>query len=75
MLQATLVEKAEVEPNHTPIKIALFNPDGTPYKDSGATAALTGYAGVEAGPVAASDTVLSAIAKLEARIEALEAAS
>jgi hypothetical protein len=35
---------------------------------------LTGYAAVTAGNVAASDTVNAAIAKLEARIAALEAA-
>ena len=41
---------------------------------TGAQVALTGYAPVAAGPVAAVDTTNQAIAKLEARIVALETA-
>lgn len=40
---------------------------------TGAQVPLTGYAAGTAGPVAAADTVNAAIAKLEARIAALEA--
>lgn len=74
ILQAVVVGNAPAPTNQEPIKIALRNPNGSPYNpETGANAPLTGYVDVLPGSVSATDTLLTAIAKLEARIEALEA--
>lgn len=54
--------------------LALVDDTGAVWSPSGSEVKLTGYTAVAAGNVAASDTVIAAIAKLEARIAALEAA-
>ena len=72
VLQAVVVAQAAATNDQTPMKIALFNPDGTPYADAGANAKLDGYTEVAGAPVTATDSVLTAIAKLEARVEELE---
>jgi len=60
-------------------QMAFFSAAGVPLSgigvaDTGATVVLTGYAAHAVGNVAATDTANVAIAKLEARIAALEAA-
>lgn len=62
-----------------PERVAFFNEDGTPVEfggdastPTGADVHLTGYTSGSAGNVAAGDSVNGAIAKLEARIAALE---
>lgn len=70
-LQATVVSKSAPTNGHGVLNIALFNPNGTPYTDTTATATLvlTGYAIAETGSaVAATDTVNAAIGKLEKRV-------
>jgi len=72
--QAIIVEQASMAKHNTAAQIALFDENGDPVKinPNGEEIVLTGYESGEAGEVAASDTVNEAIAKLEARIAALE---
>lgn len=70
ILQAVVVGQTTPPANVSQVKIALLNPDGTPY--TVAAAPMTGYVAVTAGPVLAADSIRAAIAKLEARIVELE---
>jgi len=77
--QGILVERNTPVANQLFMKVCLFNEDGEPIvdlataaPDTGAEVLLTGYTPVAADDVAAADTVNAAIAKLEARIAALE---
>jgi hypothetical protein len=73
-----LVVTGPINPTQDVERIALFNSDGTPVTfdgtETGAQVLMTGYTAQSAGNVAATDTVNHAVAKLEARIAALEAA-
>lgn len=78
--QAIVVEGRAPRRNMTYERISLFDVNGDPISltpaapQTGATVPLTGYAAHAVGNVAAGDSANVAIAKLEARIAALEAA-
>jgi len=74
--QAVLTSLPAPNPNTTTVRLAVFNADGSPASlpGSGAQMKLTGYTSGSAGNVSATDSVNAAIAKLEARIAALESA-
>lgn len=75
-VQAVVVPRDTYNNAQTPMRLALFSEDGTPINlKSGSDVVLTGYTEQSAGPVQESDSVIQAIAKLEARITALEAAT
>jgi len=61
-------------PNTMSTAVALFDETGSPLSlpPVGSDVLLTGYTAGTAGDVAATDTLAEAIAKLEARIVALE---
>jgi len=75
--QAVLTDQAAVDTSKVLEPLALFNADGTPVDlatlqlQTGDNILLTGYVPVT-GDILATDTLNEAIAKFEARIEALE---
>jgi hypothetical protein len=76
--QAQLVSATSMREHQTVEQIALFDSTGTPVvlpavAQTGNTVLMTGYTSHAVGSVAAGDTVDVAVAKLEARIAALEA--
>lgn len=79
-LQGVVSDQASMNPKQQSVRFALFKEDGSPVdlgsvgtEPTGAQVVLTGYSGQSAANVAATDTINHAIAKLEARIAALEA--
>ena len=75
--QTIVVSDESLDPNMMVQRTAFFNADGTPLNlddQTGAEVILTGYSAESAAAVAATDTANEAIAKLEARIVALEMA-
>lgn len=77
--QVVPVTAAAARPGQPFEKMAFFGSNGLPLTgvgvpDTGVTVKLTGYAPHAAGAVSATDTVNDAIAKLEARVVALETA-
>jgi hypothetical protein len=72
--QAVVVPTTTQNPTQGTELIQLFNPDGTAFGVDNPDMIMTGYTAHAAGNVAATDTLLVAIAKLEARIATLEAA-
>lgn len=75
VVQAVVVDQSELTGSQFPMQLALFTPDGDAISiapDTGATVKLTGFTTGTAGSVAATDTVNQALAKLQARIVALE---
>lgn len=80
--QAIVVSsKTSLSPDRKTTQLALFDTSGDPvtyatedHTHTGDEVIMTGYVGVSADAVAATDDVLTAIAKLEARISALESA-
>ncbi len=75
--QAVVTSQTSIDSSQVVEPIALFNADGTPVAldamqlQTGADVVLTGYVPVT-GDILATDTLNEAIAKFEARIEALE---
>lgn len=72
-MQAILITRATVNPNQTLERLALFDESGDPVDTlesvGGGDVVLTGFVPAPVGsPVAATDTVNQAIAKLEALI-------
>ena len=76
-VQAVVTPQAAKDPNQGAMQLALFKVDGAAVDlDAavGSKVVLTGFATGTAGAVADTDTVNQAIAKLQARIVALESA-
>ena len=79
--QAVVTTQSEINQSQVTERIAFFDEDGNPVNvadaaaPTGASVTLTGYESGSSGDVAATDSVNAAIAKLEARIAALEAAA
>jgi hypothetical protein len=73
--QAVVATQPALNDHHGVEQIALFDSAGNPIPlpQTAATFLLTGYTAHAVGNVAAGDTLLVAIAKLEARIAVLEA--
>lgn len=74
--QGVVTSQGAIRPHQTVEKIALFNQDGTPFDvdgsaPTGADILLTGLTAGTATPVAATDSVNAAIAKLQAQIDAI----
>lgn len=75
---AIVVSQSTINKNTTPMRIALFNEDGTPLElEGGATPdagdiLMTGYVEGEDEAILPTDTVAEAIAKLEARLVVVE---
>jgi hypothetical protein len=77
IMQAVVIDRPAMTDGQMALQLSLFNPDGTPATvtpQTGANVKLTGFTTGAAGAVAATDTINQAIAKLQARIVALEAA-
>ena len=79
--QAVVTTQSEINQSQVTERIAFFDEDGNVVdvtgggSATGASVVLTGYESGSSGDVAATDSVNAAIAKLEARIAALEAAA
>lgn len=67
--QAVVTEQSEIKQSQKVEQIALFNADGTPWNAADAT--LTGLSLADSTDVEATDTVVEAIGKLQAQINAL----
>lgn len=77
VMPAVIDQGGQIDPNQTQLRLALFDMAGNPIDlttDTGAEVLLTGYTPHAVGAVIATDSVNIAIAKLEARVAALEAA-
>lgn len=75
--QAVVSTQTKVNPTQIAEKFVLFDEDGQPFSfdaQDGSDVILTGYASHAVGDVSATDSVNVAIAKLEARVAALETA-
>lgn len=78
---AIVVSNGEIDPSQASTQLALFTTAGAPINldetdavpQTGANVLLTGYTAGAADDVEATDTVNAALAKLEARIAAVEA--
>lgn len=78
--QAVVVSQTTLNPNLGIKQLALFDQAGepidldgaTPVSQTGQNILLTGFSAGSAGNVEATDTVNQALAKLEARLAALE---
>lgn len=82
VVQSVVVAQSALDPSQTVQKLALFNEDGETLEVTdlaagvtGADIVLTGYEAVTGDDLAATDTVNAALAKLEARVAALESPS
>jgi chromosome segregation ATPase len=71
--RAVVTENLSSLGNRYTAKIALVTEEGDLWSPSGTNIVMTGYAPVAADDVEETDTLLEAIAKLEARVAALEA--
>lgn len=81
VLQAVLTPTADINPTQAVARLAVFDEDGNSVDltanqetPTGADVDLTGFTAGTAGPVAATDSINEAVAKLQARIVALESA-
>lgn len=69
-----IVPQSAADPSVAIKNVSLFNPDGTPItvltaSETGADVLLTGYTGPDdASPVASTDSVNEAVAKLEGQV-------
>lgn len=73
--QAILVSQSKLSKTQSIEQFALFDSAGVPITPYNPTKiVLTGYTSHAVGAISATDTLLIAIAKLEARIAVLEAA-
>lgn len=76
--QLVVVPNASWAPTQVSEEVGLFNADATPISLAALTVQtaddilMTGYASGVAGDISPTDTINEALAKLEARIEALE---
>lgn len=78
VMKAVVDTGGHIDPSQVTMRLALFDVDGDPIDlgdvPTGAEVKLTGFVPGAAGAVAAADSVNQAIAKLQARIVALESA-
>lgn len=76
--QFTIIDISRGVPFQPTERVAFLDASGNPinpsHPDTGASVLMTGYTAHAVGSVAAGDTANVAVAKLEARIAALEAA-
>jgi hypothetical protein len=72
--RAVVVDNVTGMKDRTTMRLALVNESGAVWSPDAANIKLTGYTSGSADNVSAADSVNAAIAKLEARIAALESA-